>query len=363
MIAGSIGALANFTVYNNLNRNSNDSYGSSLAWARRQEDELKEYATPKVVKPKNVLSIDIDALFNGHTYAKYMNYDLEPNLAWKVIDLIASELPEIDLKPDPIALNIVAEILNLKCSKAKIHIIEEHDEIIDTLRGLKFEKVNMYNIDAHHDITYGNEDNELTIENWVRYAKSKGLIDEYNWLHRPNSDIKLASPMKFKRDCLHDASPELFPEFDAVVICVSKHFTPKQYWITLPNVLLSQLTTFKHFQEVHPNTLTEEDIKAVPNYEDYLADGTMPNIKRLFRDENSYLIFERDYEPCLSMISLDGKANLFHIKEVVDYLLGEYKSLRFDFVPGIRNEIFIKRLVRNYEITDSGNNFYKIKKR
>ncbi|MGL5057288.1 MAG: hypothetical protein ACRC6A_08005 [Fusobacteriaceae bacterium] len=100
---------------------------------------------------KSVLSIDIDVFFNGHTYAKYMHHSLEPKLAWSLIELIGLEHPEVDLKPDVEAINIVVDILATKCAKAKIRIIEEHDEIVDVLAGLYDEKVNMYNVDDHHD--------------------------------------------------------------------------------------------------------------------------------------------------------------------------------------------------------------------
>lgn len=317
--------------------------------------------------PKTVLSIDIDACFNGHTYAKYMNYDLSPELGWKIVDLIASEVSDIDLEPDVEAITIIQNILRLKAQGAVIRVIDEHDEIVDVMAEYRdehfndFDKLDVYNIDAHHDLTYGNDDSELNIENWALHAKSKGLLGEYNWLHRPLSDIRVNSPISYKRDCLHDINPELMPEIGLVVLCVSKHFTPMKYWKSIINILLEEFPIGSYY-EVHKDTLTESMIRSVNRFEDYLIDDSMPDTNRLFRCGKSFVVYE-EYQNAVSMISLDGKGNLFGMKNVVDYLLDEYEKIRFDYKVGIRNEVYIKRLVKNYNIVDSGEGYYIIEKR
>lgn len=191
---------------------------------------------------KNVLSIDLDVLFNGHTYADYMNYDIDPVDSWKIIDYLEfTKKYNIDTKLDTRALSIVCDIIKDKGSKAIIRVIEEHDEILGVMNELNIKDCSMINIDAHHDITYGNDDNKPTLENWVAHGKSNKMINDYHWICRPLSDVRVDSTFKYYRDCIYDIDTKLLPEFDLIVVCVSKYFTPIKYWETLKNFLLKQI--------------------------------------------------------------------------------------------------------------------------
>lgn len=181
---------------------------------------------------RSCLSIDIDVFFDCHKYAKYMEYNIDPIKAWKMIDVLG-----VKYEPSIIAMNRVIDMLKEKCVNAEVVSIQEHDEIIEVLRDYECQEVTMYNVDNHHDITYGEDDTELNLENWVRHGKQDGLIGDYTWIHRPMSDIRLDSPFGFKRDCIEDISFDLIEEIDLVVICVSKHFTPPEYWNIIPKIL------------------------------------------------------------------------------------------------------------------------------
>lgn len=290
-----------------------------------------------------VLSIDIDSMFNGHTYHKHTNFNVSPSLSWDIIDMIKSEDNKIDTEIDRECLNMVANILESKCKKAKFRYIEEHDEIYNIMKEYNCKNSTVYNVDAHLDIDYGNDNNELTIENWVLHCKNEHMLNEYHWICRPFSDIHTNVPFKYYRTCYTDVVVDNMKEIDLVVICTSKHFTPKKYWDSLPNILLSY-KDIKGWQEVTPNTL---DIDKIKDMKEYTIDGSLPNITRLFRKDNGYIVLE---DRNISMLCLANNMDMFTIKHVVDYLLEEYGKLYIDYIIGSPNEVFIKRLIRNYQV-------------
>lgn len=306
----------------------------------------------------NILSIDVDVFFNGHTFAKHTNFNVSPELNWKLMDMIVTEDREVDLEVDFKSLSKVVDIIENKCKNAKVRYITEHDEIIEVMKEFKCKEATMYNCDDHHDLSYDNDDTTLTIENWVRHAKAKRLIKDYHWIHRPLSDMRYQSSFYHTRTCLDDINVDDIEDIDLVVICLSRHFTPKKYWTSIPNLLFSFLgEDLKHFKEVSPMNIP---IKSVENADDYLVDGTLPDVYRVFRNKDLYVVVERDGDVYMSMFSVGGKSNLFTIKEVVDKMLDEYGCVIFDFKKGIRNEMFIKRLVRNYTIIECSDSHYKI---
>lgn len=192
----------------------------------------------------NVLSIDIDALFPCHTYAKHMNYDIDAEDSWDIIYFLEElDKYDIDTNIDKGALFKTIEILEKKCLNSEVVFIDEHDEIVKVMsdRGCKDSIV--YNIDYHHDLTYNNDDDKLTIENWVRYAKP--MIKDYHWICRPLSDIRVDSPIRYYRTCLEDVIIDNMEKIDLVVICTSHHFTPKKYWNSLPKYLMSHITNIE----------------------------------------------------------------------------------------------------------------------
>ncbi|MGL5594104.1 MAG: hypothetical protein ACRDDH_09235 [Cetobacterium sp.] len=92
------------------------------------------------------------------------------------------------------------------------------------------------------------------------------------------------------------------------------------------------------------------------DFPDYYCSGIYEVGDRVFKLENTYLELSVDEGVALiSMISTDRKGNLFAIKNKIDELLNEYDSLGFYWVEGIRNEVFIKRLLKNYEVINTIN--------
>lgn len=186
---------------------------------------------------KNLLSIDLDVMFNCETYAPYTLHDLPPELAWEIIELIKEkEDDNIDLEPDSATVSVVKELIKIN-KEAPIIIIDEHDEIIEEMKDGTW---NVYNADFHHDISYEGDDSEVNIENWVRHGKRKGLIKQYCWLHRTMSEHPERTYMKYFIDNIEDIDVSLAPKFDLIVICISRHFTPIKYWEELIEEILGE---------------------------------------------------------------------------------------------------------------------------
>lgn len=192
-------------------------------------------------KIKNVLSIDIDVFFECNEYAEYMFHNLDEDLAWNVINLIAKE-KNISLKPNVRALQKVCELIHSKCKKGVIvENIEEHDEIVKIMENHNVKDCNMYNIDHHHDLFHSEGDNSLNLENWVVHSKSRGQILNYNWIHRELSELSCDNPFYYTRTCLGDLDINKIEDIDLVVICTSHHFTPKRYHNIINNILSEEL--------------------------------------------------------------------------------------------------------------------------
>lgn len=296
----------------------------------------------------NILSIDIDVFFNGHTIQKYMNYETEPEDSWNMIAYLEkTNKYNIDTKLDTKALGIVCEVLNKKANKSKVRVIEEHNEIINIMEELNIKGANVYNFDDHHDINYGNDNRSLNIENWVLHGKSKQIINNYYWICRPLSDIRCDSPIMYNRDCIYDLDISLLPDFDLVVLCTSHHFTPRKYWYKLTNVLLSYCNQdLKYFREIHSMSIPDNLFN---NVDDYLLDGTLPEVNRIFRYNDCYIIFEKD-DNSLSIINKGKGFGISVCKEVVDLIIREYGYCSFTWDINIRNNILIERLIKNYTI-------------
>lgn len=302
---------------------------------------------------ENILTIDCDVLTNCHTYAPYTLHNVEASECWDIINhLERTGKYGINTEVDIRYLTKVCDVLKNKCIGSEVRLIGEHHEIIDIMEEFVCKDTSLYNIDAHIDINYGNDNTELNCENFVLHAKSRRLVDRYYWIHTTNSDINTAnlSPFKFTRCNLEDLDISMLPHFDLVVICISKYFTPKKYWESLPSFLMSYIVNIEGAKEI------KKDEVCISVSKDYLIDDTEPNIDRVFKIDELYIIYEKD-ENSVSMFS-NGNGNLFKCKEVVDYLLKCYGYLTFTWDINIRNNIFINRLIKNYIIEQDENLCY-----
>jgi len=190
----------------------------------------------------NVLSIDIDFFFNGGDYAEYITHDCDVNEFWDM--LYANK--RLDLEPVNNRLIFVEELLKTKCLNAKVTLIEEHDEITNFFKREGIESGFLVNVDDHHDLGYEEHNRKNNLENWVLHCKDRGYISDYSWIRNAFSDIGDIEDFSFVQVVPWRTAPiQNLEQFDHVVICVSKRFTPRNYWITLPKALKEIITENK----------------------------------------------------------------------------------------------------------------------
>lgn len=119
------------------------------------------------------------------------------------------------------------------------------------------------------------------------------------------------------------------------------------------------------FKEISRNYF---DISIFDKYPDYKLRLYNNRIERVFKDKGMFVILEK-YNGCIavSMINTGGYYNLLDGAYIIDDLIKEYETLYFFFKSGIRNTIYIKRLVSKYKMIKHGKygnvEFYKIRRR
>lgn len=154
--------------------------------------------------------------------------DLSPSQSWQVVKW---KNPNTDFVVHRESLDFLFDVLHSTVKKeAKIFKITEHDKIIPVLETEKVKNANIFNIDYHHDISYGEDDTELNIENWVTHAKRRGIMKTYNWLTQFDARPCSCSMLSHSRIDWDNVDIAKLPKFDIVVLCTSRHFTPKEYW-------------------------------------------------------------------------------------------------------------------------------------
>jgi hypothetical protein len=172
------------------------------------------------------LSIDIDVLFDEmNTYQKYMDVDLTPKQSWLVIGW---KCPTLTYKHNTKCLEKILNIISRKCKQSTIHTIQEHDEILNIIKSDT--DSSLYSIDYHHDITYLNDDTQPNIENWVTHGIKNGYIKDYTWITRPDALCPIRTPIQYNIGILDTFDIDTMPDFDRLIICTSKHFTPVKSW-------------------------------------------------------------------------------------------------------------------------------------
>lgn len=184
---------------------------------------------------KNIMSLDIDFFFTEmNTYQRYMDTDLTPRQSWQLVKWRAErDGKKLSFEPCNLSLEYIKNILANKCKGAKVVLITEHDEIIKVLEKEKCFEDNLYNFDYHEDISYeedGAEDVELSIENWIQFARKKNLVKRLAWIGQDDSRKAHQTLIQIGNTSWKDFDWQICPDFDLVVVCVSKHFTPPKYW-------------------------------------------------------------------------------------------------------------------------------------
>lgn len=204
----------------------------------------------------NILSIDLDILFSPYIgiYNNMINNFTSIELNWHIIN-DAYNLE--DFKPYPLYIDLITKIIN-KYKDKKFYIGLNHSSILTAIENSKFflqqpYKFNLYNIDYHHDIFYGDDQvkmlkqcNTANCGNWVGFLNQNHFINIYYWFKGLGSF--------FNPTALQESYPEAIPEkiytkifdestidelidIDLIFISISPEWIPINYYDTLFSIL------------------------------------------------------------------------------------------------------------------------------
>lgn len=178
---------------------------------------------------KTILSVDVDFLFDTHLYNSHIDCDVDYKDSW---DIVRARTGTKEYRHNERAYQWLLGVLTT-CTKTdtKITIIQEHDQILPILRESGLKNAQCINIDNHHDTTYYGDNSQLNIENWVLFARTEDIVDNYVWIHRDASDLLIDKPFRFTHSSFKDFDVDWFKDLEVshIVICLSKHFTPLEY--------------------------------------------------------------------------------------------------------------------------------------
>ena len=184
---------------------------------------------------KTVLSIDFDLIMKPsiEAYNNMVN-GVDPN---ESIAARGKEFPFLQCLPADLEIYKTLTEYISKIAKDKKVFIKDHREAFQLIKDFaKDEKVNLINIDHHHDIMYQISDiepAEPTDANWVRHLYDNGIIEKYSWVRNNNSrmpfdwvqkDFPDVDYLYFEREMLNEIKP------DYVIICLSPAWVPPLYY-------------------------------------------------------------------------------------------------------------------------------------
>lgn len=120
----------------------------------------------------------------------------------------------------------------------------DHDDILHFLQLQPEQKVNIYNIDHHHDLGYEDSPCSINCSNWVNALNQSGHLNTYHWIGNNNSQ----NPSREQIQNLNNyiSSNDIYMlqniKFDKIFIATSPCWIPKKFH-TLNNILIELLTT------------------------------------------------------------------------------------------------------------------------
>lgn len=179
---------------------------------------------------KNIITIDFDIIM-----APCINLynDLIPNKSWDFFNQFEQmKTLTADLNHYQKLTEWLIKILPY-LNKEQIIVIEDHGQIIKYLEDNN--KVNIYNIDHHHDCGYQKDeempDNKLNCGNWGLFLKKKNILNNFIWINNINSDIppKEKKLVNFSSFQLSEYNLNTIPVPDKLILCLSEPWTPPMF--------------------------------------------------------------------------------------------------------------------------------------
>lgn len=193
----------------------------------------------------NVLSIDIDFITE-----KYSNDIMcgchvpEPHIKWWHFFNKHKMNKKINFEPNYENFSFILDIFN-SCvnDNSKVMFAINHDSILLELDKID-EKMDIINIDQHHDILYGESD-KVDVErfdlthcgSWVWYLQNKKNINSYTWIKNKTSNTyneglsNSLTPSNysslFKEEITFDIKKM---NFDFIFVCLSPEYVLPEHW-------------------------------------------------------------------------------------------------------------------------------------
>ena len=225
-----------------------------------------------------ILSIDLDILFAPYIgiYNRLIKNGYNCQQIW---DGVEQEYTITDFIPNLDYCKVILNILQYYTLKInKVYIGQDHSSI---LTALELEKAqfqlpyifNLYNIDFHHDIGYGDQNLIKDIKNgrvncgsWVGYLNYYNFLNTYYWYdgigsqfdnYRLSNDLNELLPKNLNRQLLNDNFP-MDLNIDLLYITFSPPWIPPQYYDVIKEILkLIDKNKIKYL----PNAYQEGNLK------------------------------------------------------------------------------------------------------
>lgn len=199
----------------------------------------------------NCLTVDFDIILRP--FINLYNDVISDNMTFGEFD---KEYPTLSglIQPDYFIYEYITTFLMKlfkRLPKEKVFFIKSHEGVVKVLE--QFDPGHeLCNLDHHHDIGYENVNINTKITqynvdcgNWVKYLKDQKIINNYVWIHNPNSnfpDPELEKKYIAKEYELRQVDLETqLSTVDMVILCKSPEWLPVsieplwKLWMELAN--------------------------------------------------------------------------------------------------------------------------------
>ena len=185
----------------------------------------------------NVLSIDMDWIMAPSIEA--YNHLVYTNKGISLDDVLNTYMPGINVEAD---MEKFYQIIRLILTAAdgierkNKGYSNRHDDIIGFLDLKEMQKINLFNIDHHHDLGYdslapGDKYYHLNCGNWVNNLANKGIIETYGWVNNETSILPDQDHLKNISNYFISKDINILSNttFDKIFISGSPEWLPKKY--------------------------------------------------------------------------------------------------------------------------------------
>lgn len=181
---------------------------------------------------KNIVTIDFDIIMAP---CIEIYNDLIAPMGWEhFLKIDQMKVLTADLDHYQKLTNYLIKIIK-KLNKENIVFIENHAQIIHYLDTN--ERLNIYNIDHHHDCGYRNDEGkkrhelELTCGNWALFLKNMNILNNFYWINNKNSNRppEEKKQIKYVEHELNDFNLDNLPIPDKLIICLSEPWVPPMF--------------------------------------------------------------------------------------------------------------------------------------